>query len=139
MLTLTKWVDIIFQTVKIVVISGISLPLFGHIRALSLTHYHISFIVSVLIPLLTDYFPLTPSLFNPFSIIPQVRRCHGSKPENIYKNYMVIFIKLTLMCHRGCLYYATNPWNIYLKVKGEIKWIVATFNYLYQKMYLKYL
>lgn len=70
-----------FQIVKIVVISGFTLPSFGHIKATSLTHYQISFIVYAPIPLLTDYCPLTPSLINPFSILQQVRRCHVSKPE----------------------------------------------------------
>lgn len=70
-----------FQIVKIVVISGFTLPSFGHIKATSLTHYQISFIVYASIPLLTDYCPLTPSLINQFSILQQVRRCHVSKPE----------------------------------------------------------
>lgn len=76
-----KRVDNMFQIVKIVVISGFTLPSFGHIKATSLTHYQISFIVYASIPLLTDYCPLTPSLINPFSILQQVRRCHVSKPE----------------------------------------------------------
>lgn len=76
-----KRVDNMFQIVKIVVISGFTLPSFGHIKATSLTHYQISFIVYASIPLLTDYCPLTPSLINQFSILQQVRRCHVSKPE----------------------------------------------------------
>lgn len=70
-----------FQIVKIVVISGFTLPSFGHIKATSLTHYQITFIVYASIPLFTDYCPLTPSLINQFSILQQVRRCHVSKPE----------------------------------------------------------
>lgn len=80
-------VDNMFQIVKIVVISGFTLPSFGHIKATSLTHYQISFIVYASIPLLTDYCPLTPSLINPFSILQQVRRCHVSKPKQLNKNY----------------------------------------------------
>lgn len=76
-----KRVDNMFQIVKIVVISRFTLPSFGHIKATSLTHYQITFIVYASIPLLTDYCPLTPSLINPFSILQQVRRCHVSKPE----------------------------------------------------------